>query len=67
MSNKTVSQREAELMDRIEKTKEKLGSLQQRHKLEIGHLAYKHGLQHLSLKELELVFAKLASEVNHAF
>lgn len=65
MSKKTVSQMEAALMDRIEKAKDKLDKLQQKHKLEIGCLAYKHGLNQLSINQLDLTFAKLTSEVNH--
>lgn len=65
MSKKTVSQMEAELMDRIEKTKEKLESLQQKHKVEIGALAYKHGLHQYDIKQLDFAFAKIASELNH--
>ena len=65
MSKKTGSQMEAALMDRIEKAKEKLEKLQQKHKLEIGSLAYKHGLHSLDIKQLDHAFSKLASEVNH--
>jgi hypothetical protein len=65
MSTKTVSQMEAVLMDRIEKAKEKLGKLQQKHKLEIGSLAYKHDLHQLDLKQLDFVFAKISKELNH--
>jgi hypothetical protein len=39
MSTKTVSQMDAVLLDRVEKAKIKLEKLQQKHKLEIGHLA----------------------------
>ena len=63
MSKKTGSQMEAALLDRIEKAKEKLGKLQQKHKLEIGSLAYKHGLQKFNIKQLDNAFAKIASEV----
>ena len=56
---------EAALLDRIEKAKQKLEKLQQKHKLEIGSLAYKHGLHQLDIKQLDHVFAKLASEVSH--
>ncbi len=52
---------EAVLLDRIEKAKEKLDKLQQKHKLEIGTLAYKHGLQQFNIKQLDYVFAKIAS------
>ena len=56
---------EAVLLDRIEKAKIKLEKLQQKQKLEIGSLAYKHGLHQLELKQLDQAFAKLASEVSH--
>ena len=65
MSKKTGSQMEAALLDRIEKAKEKLEKLQQKHKLEIGTIAYKHGLHQLDIKQLDQAFAKLASEVSH--
>ena len=65
MSTKTVSQMEAVLMDKIAKAKEKLGKLQQKHKLEIGSLAYKYGLHQFDLKQLNSVFAKIAKELNH--
>jgi hypothetical protein len=65
MSKKTVTQMEAELMDRIEKAKDKLNKLQHKHKLEIGTLAYKYGFHKLDTNQLELIFAKLAREVNH--
>lgn len=61
MSKMTVSQMEAVLLDRIEKAKEKLEKLQQRHKLEIGTLAYKHGLHQFDLKQLDRAFSKIAS------
>ena len=62
MSKQTVSQMEAALLDRIEKAKMKLEQLQKKHKLEIGSLAYKHGLQQWDIKQLDLAFAKVASE-----
>ena len=62
MSKRTGSQMEAALQDRIEKAKEKLGKLQQKHKLEIGSLAYKHGLHQFDLKRLDHLFSKMASE-----
>lgn len=65
MSTKTVSQMEAVLMDKIEKAKDKLVRLQQKHKLEIGSLAYKHGLQQFDIKQLEDRFAVIAKELNH--
>jgi len=65
MSKKTGSQMEAALLDRIEKAKIKLDKLQQKHKLEIGTLAYKHGLHQFELKQLDHAFAKIANEVSH--
>ena len=66
MSKKTGSQMEAVLLDRIEKAKIKLNKLQQKHKLEIGSLAYKHGLHQFDLKRLDELFSKIASvEVRH--
>ena len=62
MSKKTGSQMEAVLLDRIEKAKDKLDKLQQKHKLEIGSLAYKHGLQQLDIAQLDRTFAKITSE-----
>ena len=65
MSKQTGSQMEAVLLDRIEKAKIKLEKLQQKHKLEIGSLAYKHGLHQFEIKQLDQAFAKLASEVSY--
>lgn len=65
MSTKTVSQMEAVLLDRIEKAKIKLEKLQQKHKLEIGTLAYKHRLHQFDIKQLDSIFFKLAEELSH--
>ncbi len=65
MSTKTVSQMEAVLLDRIEKAKIKLDKLQQKHKLEIGTLAYKHGLHQFDIQRLDAAFLKLSGELRH--
>ena len=65
MSTKTVSQMEALLLDRIEQAKIKLNQLQQKHKLEIGNLAYKHGLHQFDIQQLDSAFFKLAKELSH--
>lgn len=65
MSKQTVSQMEAALLDRIEQAKEKLGKLQQKHKLEIGSMAYKHGLQQFDIQRLDAAFLKLSKELRH--
>lgn len=62
MSRKTVSQMEAALLDRIKKRNDKLTNLQKKHKLDIGTLAYKHGLHQLDMKHLDSVFSKIANE-----
>ncbi|MGL6028175.1 MAG: hypothetical protein ACRC0M_00090 [Legionella sp.] len=65
MSTKTVSQMEVVLLDRIEQAKIKLEKLQQKHKLEIGTLAYKHGLHQYDIKRIDAAFLKLAGELSH--
>lgn len=65
MSTKTVSQMEAVLLDRIEKAKIKLDKLQQKHKLEIGHIAYKHGLHQFDIQRLDAAFSRLARELHN--
>jgi hypothetical protein len=65
MSKVTISQMEEVLLDRIEKAKLRLEKLQQRHKLEIGHLAYKHNLHKFDLDKLDILFSKLTGELQH--
>ncbi|MFO2814173.1 hypothetical protein SCM21_00440 [Legionella pneumophila serogroup 1] len=65
MSTKTVSQMEAVLLDRIEKAKIKLDKLQQKHKVEIGTLAYKHGLHQFDIQRLDAAFLNLARELRN--
>jgi len=67
MSKKTITQMEATLLDRIKNAKIKLDKLQQNHKFEIGTLAYKHGLHQLDIKQLDLMFSKIANEVSHDY
>lgn len=65
MSKKTMSQMEALLLDRIEKAKHKLETLQKKHKLEIGSLAYRHDLHLLTLEALDRAFEKIAKEPSY--
>jgi hypothetical protein len=65
MSKKTASQMEAVLMDKIEQAKTRLEKLQQKHKLELGSLAYKHGLHQFDITQLDEAFLKLAGELKH--
>jgi hypothetical protein len=64
MSKMTVSQMEAVLLDKIEKAKIKLDKLQDKHKLEIGSLAYKHGLHQFDIKQLDSAFSNLFKELS---
>lgn len=65
MSRKTASQMEVVLMDKIEKAKRQLEELQKKHKLEIGSLAYKHGLHEFDTQALDSAFSQLARELRH--
>lgn len=65
MSKMTISQMEEVFLDRIEKAKIKLDKLQQKHKIEIGALAYKHNFHHYDFKQLDLIFGKIAKELHH--
>lgn len=67
MSKMTVSQMELKLMDQIEKTKSKLYQLQQKHKLEIGNLAYQYGLNQLNTNQLKNAFSKIAEENKNGY
>lgn len=62
---KTVSQMEAVLLDRIKQSQLKLEKLQTKHKIEIGTLAYKHHLNHLTLEEFDMAFTELAWKKLH--
>lgn len=65
MSNKkTISQREKELLEKIEKAKSDLVKLQKKQKFEIGSLAYKYGLNEFEMDKLEPAFKKMADELN---
>ena len=65
MSTKTLAQMEAVLMDKIDKARDQLSYLQRKQKIQIGTLAYKHGLHLLDLAQLDNAFAKIAQEVHH--
>lgn len=58
-------EKEKKLIEKIEKAKKDLLHLQKKRKEEIGHLAYKHGLDHLDNQTLEQAFANLAQEFAH--
>ena len=60
---KTISQKEQELKDIIADTRKKLSALQNRQKMDIGELAYKHGLNNFDLDVLDNAFKKLFIEL----
>lgn len=62
---KALSSQEQALLDKIEYHKQKLATLQKKQKLELGALAYKHGLHAFDNKKLDDAFLKLAQELNH--
>jgi len=62
-TKKTTSQREKELLDKIEKAKADLVKLQKKQKLEIGALAYKYGLNEYGIEKLEPAFKQLSEEL----
>lgn len=59
----SLSEKEKQLLEKIEKSKKELSSLRNRRKLEIGELAYKHGLGDFDNTQLGEAFAKLATEL----
>ncbi len=62
----TLKEKADNLIKKIEKAKRELLALQQKRLLEIGKLAYKHGLDAFEDILLDRHFAKLAKELNHA-
>ena len=64
-TQKSVSDKEKELLTTIADAKLKLEKLQQKQKLEIGTLACKHGLNQFSVSELDKAFKNLSSQLSH--
>ncbi len=62
MVKKSISEKEKELLDKIEKTKKELMKLQEKQKIEIGTLAYKYNLQNINIKTLENEFKDIAKK-----
>lgn len=58
-------EKEKKLLERIEKAKSDLLKLQNKRKMEIGKLAYKHGLESVDDVTLDKAFEKLAKELNN--
>ena len=64
-TNKTLAQKEEQLLAVIHDAKKKLGKLQDKVKLELGELACKHGLHNFETNTLEEAFKKLKDELTH--
>ena len=64
MAKKTISEKEQELLSIISSAKDKLFKLQQKQKVELGTLAFKHGLYQVDKETLNTAFKKLAKELN---
>lgn len=58
-----LKEKEAKLLEKIEKAKSDLSKLQEKRKLEIGKLAFKHGLDVFDNTVLDKHFSKLAKEL----
>ena len=56
----TAKEKEQKLLLKIEQAKKSLSKLQQQRKMEIGSLAFKHGLNGLHDHQLDQAFEKLA-------
>ena len=59
---KTISEKETALKSLIENAKKKLDRLQDKQKIAIGELAYKHGLNHWDMATLNKAFEELANK-----
>ena len=58
----SAKEKEQHLIEKITKSKEQLLRLQNKRRLEIGKLAYKHGLEALPNKLLDKEFARIAKD-----
>ena len=61
---KTVEDKENELLDKIADAKNKLSKLQEKKKMEIGTLAYKHNLNTFDIGILDSAFKNLSNQLN---
>ena len=64
MAKVSASLKEKALLEKISRAKAELDKLQKKQKLEIGALAYKHGLNQFDSKKLDSAFKKLSEELN---
>ena len=57
-----MSEKERQLIEKIEQAKNELKSLRDKRKLELGELAYKHGLADLDNAILTKLFASISKD-----
>lgn len=62
---KSVAEKEKELLETIATAKKKLERLQQQQKIEIGELACKHGLNKFNTAALDAAFKNLRIQLSH--
>lgn len=60
----TYQSKEQQLLEQIEKAKSALTNLRQKHKIELGELAYQAGLDQFDKTTLTQAFENLATQLN---
>ncbi len=67
LTKKISSQeKEKQLLEKIEKAKDQLARLQEKRRLEIAKIAYKHGLDQFDNKILDKAFKQVAEQLASA-
>lgn len=61
----TFRQKEAQLLEKIEKAKKSLANLKHKRVADCGELMVKHGLDQFELPVLDQAFAQLAQKLRH--
>ncbi len=59
-------EKEKQLLEKIEKAKSQLVRLQEKRRLEIAKIAYKHGLDQFDNKALDKAFKQVAEKLSSA-
>ena len=59
-------EKEKQLLEKIEKAKDQLARLQEKRRLEIAKIAYKHGLDQFDNKILDKAFKQVAEQLASA-
>jgi len=64
LKSHTYQSKEQQLLQQIDKTKQALVNLRQKHKIELGELAYQAGLDKFDKTTLTNAFLELATQLN---